>query len=85
MIKKVTSFLLDRTPIDLAVNYLLLKLIKVYLSKKIIFKQSEAIFQKIITLYKIRTFDVNSFISLNSINAYYNLIKTLKVMTNTNS
>mmetsp|Transcript_3297 Transcript_3297/g.6417 ORF Transcript_3297/g.6417 Transcript_3297/m.6417 type:complete len:251 (-) Transcript_3297:883-1635(-) len=70
----------NRTAIDLAVNYLLLKLIKIYLSKKILYKQNKAILQKIITILKVRSFNVNSSVNPSSVDAYYNLIKILKLI-----
>jgi len=70
----------NRTAIDLAVNYLLLKLIKTYLSKKILYKQTKAILQKIVILLKVRSFNVNSSINLNSIDTYYDLIRILKLI-----
>nr|BAS01710.1 hypothetical protein [Lotharella vacuolata] len=70
----------NRTAVDIAVNYLLIKLIKLYLSKKIVYKQTKAIFQKIIILLKIRIFNLNQMVDLNSTDTYYNLVKILKLI-----
>jgi len=55
-------------------------LIKIYLSKKILYKQNKAILQKIITILKVRSFNVNSSVNPSSVDAYYNLIKILKLI-----